>query len=319
MARKAFRKKKNQHLLLDALMLPILYPAAWLLKKVRRVGIHRLPLCRRALRRIGVFPIRDHFYEPLFNHERLQRPLSAERSLPGIDFNLDAQLALLQELGTAGQLHEVSGTPSIAIDADTFGPGDAEFWYGLIRARKPARIFEIGSGHSTRVAIRAIQRNQLENPSYSCKHMCIEPFKSDWLEQTGVTVLRSKVEDLGPDMFRELRRNDILFIDSSHMIRPQGDVLFEYLQLLPRLNVGVIVHVHDIFTPRDYPACWLKDRVRFWNEQYLLEAFLTSNGDWKVLAALNHLHHSHQARLAAACPSLTPASQPGSFYLQRVR
>ena len=74
---------------------------------------------------------------------------------------------------------------------------------------------------------------------------------------------------------------DILFIGSSHVIRPQGDVLFEYLELLPTLKRGVIVHVHDIFSPRDYPQSWLLDEVRLWNEQYLLEAFLTDNEHWK--------------------------------------
>ena len=93
------------------------------------------------------------------------------------------------------------------------------------------------------------------------------------LEKIGVTVIRQKVEGLGKAVFAELEKGDILFIDSSHIIRPQGDVLFEYLESLPSLNRGVIVHIHDIFSPKDYLKEWVTNEVRFWNEQYLLEAF----------------------------------------------
>ncbi len=119
-------------------------------------------------------------------------------------------------------------------------------------------------------------------------------------------------------MFRSLAAGDILFIDSSHVIRPRGDVVFEYLEILPALDVGVIVHIHDIFLPRDYPAEWIVDEVRFWNEQYLLEAFLTLNSDWKVIGALNFLRHHHYQELKAKCPFLTDDREPGSFYIERV-
>jgi len=74
-----------------------------------------------------------------------------------------------------------------------------------------------------------------------------------------------------------------LFIDSSHIIRPQGDVLFEYLEILPILNAGVFVHIHDIFTPKDYLSEWILDGKVFWNEQYLLEAFLSFNTCFKIM------------------------------------
>ena len=114
--------------------------------------------------------------------------------------------------------------------------------------------------------------NKQDDPSYTCKHVCIEPYEMPWLEKTGVTVIRKKIEDVEISFFSELADCDILFLDSSHIIRPQGDVLFEYLQLLPSLNKGVIVHIHDIFSPRNYSNEWLMGDIRFWNEQYLLEA-----------------------------------------------
>lgn len=151
-----------------------------------------------------------------------------------------------------------------------FESGDAEYWYQLIRLKKPKKIFEVGSGNSTLMAINAIRKNREENADYKCEYVCIEPYEMPWLEKTEVTVIRKKVENVDISFFSELGEGDILFIDSSHIIRPDGDVLFEYLQLLPTLKKGVIVHVHDIFSPRNYLDEWLRDDVRFWNEQYLL-------------------------------------------------
>ena len=101
------------------------------------------------------------------------------------------------------------------------------------------------------------------------------------------------------------------------MIRPQGDVLFEYLQLLPTINKGVIVHVHDIFTPRDYLEEWLKEGVNFWNEQYLLEAFLTYNSEFEILCVVNYLKHNHFKKNSVSCPFLTIKREPGSFWMKR--
>ena len=105
--------------------------------------------------------------------------------------------------------------------------------------------------------------------------------------------------------------------DDAHIIRPDGDVLFEYLELLPTLKKGVIVHAHDIFSPRNYLEEWLVEKVLFWNEQYLLEAFLTNNSSWAIVGSLNYLRHHHYESLRAAAPFLTPEREPGSFYMQK--
>ena len=198
-----------------------------------------------------------------------------------------------------------------------FDSGDAEFWYQIIRLKKPRRIFEVGSGHSTLMALQAVKQNERDDESYRCDHVCIEPYENPWLAHTAVSLLRERIECLGVDFFSQLEADDILFIDSSHVVRPQGDVVFEYLELLPLLKPGVIVHVHDIFSPRDYPREWLIDDVRLWNEQYLFEAFLTHNHDWDIVASLNYLHHHFYDRLAEVAPFLTPQREPGSFYIQR--
>lgn len=244
-----------------------------------------------------------------------------DRHLPGINWNMPGQLAFLNELKYGHELTALQpgrkGEPVFSFENDSFVSGDAEYLYNTIRFLKPRRIFEIGSGNSTLMVIRATRKNVEEDSGYSCQHVCIEPYEMPWLEKTGVTVVRKKIEDVGLELFADLEEGDLLFIDSSHIIRPQGDVLFEYLELLPVLKKGVIVHIHDIFSPRDYLEAWVKEYVWFWNEQYLLEAFLTGNSQWEIIGALNYLHHNHHAALKQVCPFLTNDREPGSFYMRK--
>jgi hypothetical protein len=89
---------------------------------------------------------------------------------------------------------------------------------------------------------------------------------------------------------------------------------------LPTLKPGVFIHIHDIFSPRDYPEIWIVDQVRLWNEQYLLEAFLSFNSDFEVVGALNYLKHTYPLELAESCPifSINPDDcEPGSFWIRR--
>jgi len=305
----------------DIFLVPFVYPSAWLLKNIRKAGVQRLPLCKNALFNIGVFPIRNHYYEPQFDMREIKRSFPEERNLPGINWNIQEQLEILERFIFSEELKsfpiEKTDDLQFYYNNGTFESGDADYWYQLIRLKKPRNIIEVGSGNSTLMAIKAIQKNQEENPNYKCKHVCIEPYEMHWLEKTGVSVIRKKVEDVEFSFFSELGEDDILFIDSSHIIRPEGDVLFEYLELLPRLSNGVIVHIHDIFSPRNYLNEWLVSEVRFWNEQYLLEAFLSHNNSWKIIGSLNYLHHNHYEKLKVGCPFLTVDREPGSFYIQK--
>lgn len=306
----------------DMILVPFVYPAAWLLKNIRRTGVHRLPFCKSALMTVGVFPIRNHYYEPQFDNRNPKPDFSQDRNLPGIYWNISGQLKMLERFKFSEELTDIPqekpGTLQFYFNNGAFESGDAEYWYQLIRTIKPRKIFEVGSGNSTLMAIKAICRNNEDDPNYKCKHICIEPYETIWLEDAGVSVVRKKVEEVELSFFSELRENDILFIDSSHIIRPQGDVLFEYLELLPSLNKGVIVHIHDIFSPKNYLRPWLVDEVRFWNEQYLLEAFLTHNNSWTILGALNYLHHNHHENLKSVSPYLTTEREPGSFYIKKI-
>ena len=310
--------------IIDVMFVIFTYPSAFLLKLIRRAGVNRMPLCKNALFKVGVFPIRDHYYEPQFDNRKNQIDFSQERNLPGIDWRVSDQLKMLKTLTFSGELTGIlqgktkENPLEFHLDNGSFESGDAECWYQIIRANKPKRIIEIGSGNSTLMAIKAIKKNQSEQLNYTCEHICIEPYEMPWLEQMDITIIREKVEEIDLSFFSQLKENDILFIDSSHVIRPQGDVLFEYLELLPSLNKGVIVHIHDIFSPRNYLKSWLQDDIRFWNEQYLVEAFLSNNDSWEIIASLNFLHHNYYNLLKEVAPFLTPEREPGSFYIKKI-
>ncbi|NLL35902.1 MAG: class I SAM-dependent methyltransferase [Fretibacterium sp.] len=306
-------------LLLDICLVPILFPFAWLLKNVRAIGMARFPQCRKMLLKIGVFPIVNHYYEPMFDNSSLD--FEKERSLPAVDWNEEEQLEYLSRMNFMDELKSIpwdgpkDDPTCFYMNNPSFCQGDAAYWYQLIRLLKPERIIEIGSGNSTLIARKAIEINT--NLGHACEHICIEPYEMPWLEQLNISIIRQKVEEVDKALFKELGEDDILFIDSSHIIRPDGDVLFEYLELLPSLNRGVVVHAHDIFSPRHYLRKWLLEDIRFWNEQYLLEAFLSHNCEWKIIGALNYLYHRHFDRFKKVVPFLNKEDQPGSFYMKK--
>lgn len=311
---------------LDLVLSPVTALSALLMKAIRRVGVYRLPISKAIFNRIGVFPIRDHYYEPLFNPAQLRQSLAEDRDLPGVDFNVKGQLELLDKFNYQEELKALPWSRPEKLgyyyDNPNFGPGDAEYFYSLIRLMQPSSIVEIGSGLSTLLAADAISANKSANPNYRCRHLCIEPYEMPWLENTpGVEVIRQRLEEVDMGHFLRLKKGDVLFIDSSHVVRPQGDVVCAYLQILPRLNPGVLVHVHDIFTPRDYPEEWLVEQVRLWNEQYLFEAFLTLNRGFRIVGAVNYLTRHHWERISEKLPVLSNNKlpcHPASFWLERV-
>lgn len=278
----------------------------------------RLPRTAKMLSDRELVIYRRHYYHPFITREDLRLPVGTPRSLPGIRLDPFRQLAFLKSLSAVPELRGDAKGRSLA-NGGYYGPGDADIFYGLVRKLKPRRIIEIGCGESTRIARLAIERNSAEDPTYACHHQCVEPYEQPWLEELGVDVIRRRVELCSTEMFAALDANDILFIDSSHVIRPQGDVLFECLEVLPVLRRGVVVHVHDIFTPADYPDEWIMTLGRLWNEQYLLEAFLSMNQDFEILLAVNWLVNSHEKDMRAVLPTLaqSPGALPSAFWMRR--
>lgn len=303
--------------------MPFTIASAVLFLIIRRLGIRRMIWSKKIFMKMGVFPIRDHYYEPLFNPRHLRVSLRDDRILPGIDFNIREQLDTLEKFSFNQELKKIAVEKTSHLEFyyqnPSIGFGDSEYLYNMIRLFKPKKIIEIGSGNSTLMAIEAIRQNQKENPNYFCEHVCIEPYEAAWLEKLGPKIIRKKVENVDKQLFSRLEANDILFIDSSHVIRPQGDVLFECLEILPILKPGVLVHIHDILTPKDYLDEWVLEDVKLWNEQYLIEAFLTFNSEYRIIGALNYLKHNYFKELAAKCPILANArdEEPCSLWLIR--
>jgi len=274
--------------------------------------------------KLGVLPILDQYYQPLINpRKHLKKSLRENRNLPGIDLNIKEQLELINQFDFNDELlnYSINKTKDLQFyfNNESYMSGDAEYLYNFIRHFKPKRIIEIGSGYSTLITNHALSKNLEENPDKLISHICIEPFEQEWLSKMNIELIRKKVEDIDLSFFNTLNENDILFIDSSHIIRPQGDILYEYLEILPILNKGVIVHIHDIFTPKDYLDKWIYDEHFLWNEQYLLEAFLTSNKNFKILAALNFLSHEYKEKFSAKAPiyNVQKNREPGAFWIQK--
>ena len=276
--------------------------------------------------RLGVHVTANHFYEPVPDTRRLPADwFDRDSDLPGIDMNERGQLDLLAKV--AAFRDEYAALPRKAtgvaheffLENGSFQNVDAEVFWGIVRHFRPRRIVEIGSGNSTYLAAAALKKNG------GGELIAIEPYperKSPPLtEFPGLTrLVRSVVQEVPLSEFTALGENDILFIDSSHVLSTGSDVQREFLDILPRLKKGVIVHVHDIYLPREYPKEWVVGDRRFFTEQYLLQAFLAFNSAFEVLFAGSWMHRRHPQALAAAIPSYDPQRVlPGSFWLRRTR
>ena len=188
-----------------------------------------------------------------------------------------------------------------------------------MRQNRPQRVVEIGSGFTTLLAAQALARNAAEGAAATLT--AIEPYPPAFLREAlpvPVELVAEPVQNVPLERFTSLHAGDILFIDSSHVCKIGSDVQYEILEILPRLAPGVLVHLHDIFLPVEYPREWVMEWHRFWNEQYLLQAFLCGNRNFEVLWAGTWMHLRHPEKLAAAFPSYDPkTSWLGSFWIRR--
>ncbi|MGO9178343.1 MAG: class I SAM-dependent methyltransferase [Candidatus Limnocylindrales bacterium] len=249
-----------------------------------------------------------------------------ETAMVGIDLQPARMLDLLRDLSaTYRSEYETlplrpTGSPlDYYIDNQGFESVDGEMLYCLIRRLRPRRMIEIGSGFSTLLAAKALIRNERDGAPM-CEYTVIDAYPRAVVGGVipGVTAFRAEpVQGVPLDLFMTLGPDDILFIDSSHVLRLGSDVQFEYLEVLPRLRAGVWVHLHDIFLPRDYPRSWVMKEHRFWTEQYLLQAFLCYNADYEVMWAGSYMHLNHPEELRSAFASYGPERWPGSFWIRR--
>jgi Methyltransferase domain len=203
--------------------------------------------------------------------------------------------------------------------------GDAELLYALIRHLRPARILELGSGFSTLVSAAACVENA--RAGHSTELVAVDPDPRAPLPKTveGLSrIERRDCRELPLERFLALEAGDVLFVDTSHVVKLGSEVNWLILEVLPRLTPGVYVHFHDVFLPYEYPR-YLLELEAYFNEQYLLHAFLLGNREWEVKLALCALYRRDRTRLAALVPSLGEDVQdprfaavtPAAFWLRR--
>jgi hypothetical protein len=228
--------------------------------------------------RVGFHLTLNHFYEPVPDTRTLKDELWSKHSdMKWIELNEEGQINLLSEFyykfkEEYGNLPKEPTTipHQYFVNNSFFGPVDGEIYYCMIRYFKPQKIFEIGSGNSTYLAAQAVIKNK-EEDGHECELVSFEPYPNNVLKAgfPGLSkLIPHKIQDVPLSKFSELKENDILFIDSSHVLKIGSDVQYEYLEILPGLNKGVIIHVHDMFLPAEYPKEWVLKNYRFWTEQY---------------------------------------------------
>lgn len=165
---------------------------------------------------------------------------------------------------------------------------DAEVLHAMVQLHHPRLVVEVGSGNST-----LLFRQAVTDAGLAARIVSIDPEpRRDIVAQTDVAV-RERVEAGGArEWFARLQAGDILFIDSSHEVKTGNDVLFLFLEVLPMLAPGVIVHIHDIFLPYEYPRAWVVDERWGWTEQYLVQALLQGSRHWDVIWAGHYLQRT---------------------------
>ena len=279
--------------------------------------IHRAVSTARTVRAVVARPPYvppGHFYSPLTADTDRSRALDWTEA-PGVDMAEESQLGLAALL--APKLAELPPGPRYTADNDMYGPADAAVYRAMLAHLRPARLMEVGSGYSTALAL---DETEASREAAALEITCIEPFAGRLLavlseaDLRRLTLLRKPVQDVDPAIYDRLGPGDVLFVDSTHVVKAGSDVVWLFLHVLPRLARGVVVHVHDVFWPFEYPAQWLEQR-RDWTEAYLVHAFLAGNASWEILFFSSWFWRCH--------PELVPpplaGQEPGSIWLRKVR
>lgn len=282
----------------------------------------------RALRKARqpcLFPP-GHFYSPIPDLKEIQAReaelWAPQKEMPAIDWNEAAQQAILQDVFSLYvrdidfPIERPTDNRVYYYQNDQFPVLDAEVLYCMLRHFRPTRMIEIGSGFSSLVTAE-VNRTHLDNKLH---FTCIEPYPRQFLRDgiEGISELViQKVQNIPPDYFSSLKEGDVLFIDSSHVSKVGSDVNYLFFEILPRLNKGVLVHIHDIFLPDDYPRKWVIEEGRHWNEQYLVRAFLEFNNAFEILWAAHFMAKNHEPEITRVFSRFPRLGGGGSMWLRR--
>jgi hypothetical protein len=277
-----------------------------------------------------------HYYSPVADIDDLkerQADIWAIKKLPGIDLNEDAQKEFMTYLlnNEPGFNIPWEKQPSKRYfgNRPSYQYVDGIVLHAMMAKYAPANVIEVGSGASSGCMIDAKEMHGLKT-----KFIFIEPepqwcldkvLERDDYKNTGITILKKRVQKVSPDEFKILGENDILFIDSSHVSKPGSDVNYLLTEILPTLNKGVIIHFHDIYYPFEYTREYLLELKLLWNEVYSLHNFLLFNSSFKIIFFSDYMRlkladnsfasNFPQAKISPFC---NHPVRPKNIWIQRV-
>lgn len=269
-----------------------------------------------------------HFYSPLPSKEDEEKycankPVDVDSS---IRLNIDEQLALCNEMKkfyNPGMFAETesglgqNGNTRYYYENKFFSYGDGIILNMFLRKTHPKRIVEVGCGFSSAMMLDTCDMfAELGDVDFTFIEPEPERRLLKLVDAREINLIKSNLQDLSPDLIcGALDCGDLLFIDSSHVVKLNSDVMFIFDRILPNLKKGVYVHFHDVVYPFVYPDCWVREG-RFWNEVFFLKQFLAYNDSWKIVLWPVMLH---QKNLIQDIFPLINRNIGGSLYLQKIR
>lgn len=267
------------------------------------------------------------YYSPIVNPQELRaagfRHPYASGELPGIDLNIDSMMANFLKIARHQDGLEFPEQPNSDSRYghlnDQYGYGSAHVLAGVIREFRPKRIIEVGSGHSSAVILETLDRTP-ELRGTSCTFIDPNPGRLESIlrpeDHERATIIRKPVQSVPLSTFDQLQSGDILFLDTTHVVKTGSDVVFELFEVLPRLKSGVLIHFHDIFAGFEYLEVWIFDQNRSWNEIYALRAFLMHNNAYEIWFWVEQFHLKNKELVRAKLPQL--AQYPdGGLWLRK--
>lgn len=235
-----------------------------------------------------------------------------------INFDIESQINLLNRMSKIPLLNwskkKTNNGFRYYTDNTWFGVSSAVALYGMIMLNKPKHIIEIGSGFSTSVMLDTNEHCFNNEINIECIEPRPQRLKELLKESDNILIHENDLQEMSLDLFSKLEPNDILFIDSSHVMKTGSDVSYELFEILPMLPKGVYIHFHDVFWPFEYPLEWLV-QGRAYNEQWVLRALLTDSTAYKVTLFGHQLQCLSNASII---PNINPIYGSGSIWIEKL-
>jgi predicted O-methyltransferase YrrM len=269
-----------------------------------------------------------HYYSPVVNPELAVKHAPLDPNLPpselkGLRYPAEAMAGFWAEHAklleaTSFPLHK-DDTRRYYTENPIYPVGDAAILRAIILKARPSRIIEIGSGMSTACMLDTLEEGRLQSAI-----TCIEPYPQRLYaslqegDRARLTVIERPVQEVPLETFAALGAGDILFIDSTHVMKTGSDVNYELFEILPSLKPGVLIHFHDLHYPFEYPKGWVVDKNFSWNEIYAVRAFLMYNEAFEILFHGSFFVRRNQELVRRTyAPLLRNAG--GSLWIRKIR